>query len=129
MGLATTEITLANARREDLAPVAVKALADTGALHLCIPEHLATKLELDELERRDITRADGSTRKVRYVGPIHLRFVNRSGFGGALVLGEEVLLGAIPMEDLDLVVIPSTQQVVPNPKSPLVPTSIATGIR
>jgi hypothetical protein len=43
---------------------------------------------------------------------------------GALVLGNEVLLGAIPMEDMDLVVDPRKQSIDVNPASP----NIASGI-
>jgi len=57
MGLTRARIRLANARRPDLAAVEVDALADTGALHLCIPEHVAVQLALDELEKREITIA------------------------------------------------------------------------
>jgi hypothetical protein len=46
------------------------------------------------------------------------------GFAGALVLGNQVLLGAIPMEDMDLVVIPSTRTLAVNPGSPNVATSV-----
>ena len=129
MGLTTTQLTLANARRDYLAPIAVDALADTGAVHLCIPEHVALQLQLDELEKREVTLADGSRRAVPYVGPLHLRFGNRSGFTGAMVLGNEVLLGAIPMEDMDLVVIPSSRQVVANPLNPNIAASTAKGCR
>lgn len=45
-------------------------------------------------------------------------------FVGALVLGAEVLLGAIPMEEMDLVVDPRDRSVDVNPASP----NIATGI-
>lgn len=127
MGLSSAKLTLANARRDDLNPVAVDALADTGAVHLCIPEHIALQLQLDELEKREVTLADGSRRAVPYVGPVHLRFGNRSGFTGAMVLGNEVLLGAIPMEDMDLVVIPSSRQVVANPLNPNIAASTAKG--
>ena len=68
--------------------------------------------------------ADGGKQVVPYVGPVELRFKNRVGFTGALVLGEEVLLGAIPREDMDLVVIPKTRTVDVNPASPNVATSI-----
>ena len=129
MGLTTTQLTLANARGDDLAPIAVDALADTGAVHLCSPEQVALQLQLDELEKREVTLADGSRRAVPYVGPLHLRFGNRSGFTGAMVLGNEVLLGAIPMEDMDLVVIPSSRQVVANPLNPNIAASTAKGCR
>jgi hypothetical protein len=53
--------------------------------------------------------------KVPSVGPVKVAFDNRLGFVGALVLGDEVRLGAVPMDDLDLVVMPSTQQDTANP--------------
>ncbi len=67
---------------------------------------------------------DGSRATYPYVGPIVLRFKNRTGFVGALVLGDEVLLGAIPMEEMDLVVNPRDRAVDVNPASP----NIASGI-
>jgi hypothetical protein len=52
------------------------------------------------------------------VGPIRVRFENRECYVGAVVLGDEVLLGAVPMDDMDLVVIPSARRVVVNPLHP-----------
>ena len=127
MGLSHARVKLANARRPEIAPVEVDALADTGAVHLCIPEHIAIQLELDEVDRREVMLADGSRRVFSYVGPILISVANRKGLAGAMVLGNQVLLGAIPMEDLDLVVLPGTQQVVPNPANPNIAGSIAKG--
>jgi len=62
---------------------------------------------------------------VPYVGPIELRFKNRIGFSGALVMGDQVLLGVIPMEDMDLIVIPKTRSIDVNPSSQNIATSIA----
>lgn len=50
--------------------------------------------------------AVGHRRRVPYMGPIEVRFAKRRCFTGAMVLGNEVLLGAIPMEDMDLVLRP-----------------------
>lgn len=58
-----------------------------------------------------------------YVGPISVRFGKRQCFVGALVLGDEVLLGAVPMEDMDLVLNPARQEVTVNPASPNIPHS------
>jgi len=44
---------------------------------------------------------------------------------GAMVLGTEVLLGAIPMDDMDLVLRPQLQSVDVNPESPNIPLSMA----
>ena len=70
MGLNHARLKLVNARRPELAPVEIDALADTGAVHLCIPEHVAIQLQLDELEKREVTIADGSRRVVPYMGPM-----------------------------------------------------------
>lgn len=129
MSLVRTKVTLANPKRSDLAPVEVEALVDTGAVHLCVPDHAAIQLDLEEIEKRQVTVADVSTRAVPYAGPVMTRFGNRSCFTGAMMLGTEVLLGAIPMQDMDLVFRPLTQDVGPNPKSPNIPTSIAMGVR
>src|SRR5918998_662278 len=129
MGLVRTTLTLGNPKRPDLAPLEVQALVDTGAVHLCLPEHVALQLDLDELEKRQVTVANGSTHLVPYVGPVMTAFERRHCYSGAMVLGDEVLLGAIPMEDMDLVVQPLTREVIPNPRSPNVPASIAMGVK
>jgi clan AA aspartic protease len=124
MGLVRTQIILKNPRRSDLQPLEVTALVETGAVHLCIPAHVQIQLGLEETDRKEIALADGRRQSVPYVGPVELRFKNRVGYAGALVLGDEVLLGAIPLEDMDLVVIPRTQTLDVNPESPNVATSV-----
>ena len=128
MGIIHTNVLLRNARLSELPEISVSALADTGAVHLCIPKHVAAELQLETQETREVTIADGSKHRVPYVGPIVVKFGNRTCFTGAMVIGKEVLLGAIPMEDLDLVLRPFTQDIVVNPKSPDVPASIAMGL-
>ncbi len=123
MGLVHTNITLKNPRHPELRAVETRALVDTGALHLCIPEHVSIQLRLEQLQEREVTTADGSKRVCPYVGPIEVRFGERACFTGALVLGDEVLLGAVPMEDMDLVVSPAMRTVTVNPDSPNIPSS------
>ncbi len=126
MGIIRTTLQLRNpSMGNTLSPIEVNALVDTGAVHLCIPEHLAIQLELVELERREVTLANGHRVTVPYVGPIEVRFKNRRCFTGAMVLGDEALLGAIPMEDMDLVIVPGRQTVDVNPLSPNIPMSMA----
>ena len=125
MGLVNGNLILSNPRLPNLDPVDVVALADSGATHLCIPEHVQVQLQLDEIDSKEVTLADGSKKLVPYVGPIELRFKNRVGFSGALVMGDQVLLGAIPMEDMDLVIIPKTRTLDINPNSPNFASSIA----
>jgi clan AA aspartic protease len=124
MGLVNGKVLLKNPRLPELAPVDVVALADSGAVHLCIPEHIQIQLKLEAIDNKEVTSADGSKKLVPYVGPIELRFKNRVGFAGALVMGDQVLLGAIPMEDMDLIIIPKTRTLDVNPDSPNIASSI-----
>jgi clan AA aspartic protease len=129
MGLVYASIELANPSDDGLEPIEVTALVDTGALRLIIPEHVANQLKIKTLEEREVTLADGAKRLVPYAGPIKVRFKNRTGFTGALVMGNEVLLGAIPMEDMDLIVHPLKQMLIANPENPNIPGSMAMGVR
>lgn len=117
------EIQLRNAADASLKPVTVTALVDTGAAHLCIPDHVALQLGLAAIEQREVVISDGTTLVVDYVGPIGVRFSARESFVGGLVLGKDVLLGTIPLSDLDLVIEPRSGSVTVNPESPNIPVS------
>ena len=124
MGLIYTDIDLSNPRDDALSPLTVSALVDTGSITLCVPEHVAVQLDLKELERREVTTADGKHVLVPYVGPVRVKFANRSCYTGALVLGDGVLLGSIPLEDMDLVVNSRLEKVTVNPDSPNIPSAV-----
>ena len=109
---------LKNPRRDDLGAVTVEALADTGSVYLVIPQHIQFQLGLEPVSEKEVTLADDSKRMVPYVGPLEVRFKNRTAFTGAIVMGDQVLLGAIPMEDMDLVVLPNQRKVDINPANP-----------
>lgn len=118
---ATGHVFASNPRQPQLKPVRVRALADTGALMLCIPEHVAVQLALETESEREVSVADDRKRKVPYVGPARVAFEGRICFVGALVFGDEVLLGSVPMEDMDLVVAPGRRSITVNPESPNIP--------
>ena len=121
MGLIYTNIELINPKEPELQSVEVNAMVDTGAITLCIPEHIKLQLNLEELEKREVTIAEGKRILVPYVGPLQVHFENRNCFTGALVLGDSVLLGAVPLEDMDLVINTRLQQITTNPESPNIP--------
>jgi clan AA aspartic protease len=125
MGLVYANLSLSNPRDAALKAVAVEALVDSGVTTLCIPEHIAVQLQLPAIEQREVITADGKPHTVPYVGPIQIQFENRTCFTGALILGDSVLMGAVPMEDMDLVILPREQKVVANPKSPNIPSAMA----
>jgi clan AA aspartic protease len=118
MGLVYSKIKLSNPRKPDLRPIEVTSLVDSGAIHLCIPEAIAFQLELDTQEFRNVQTADEKIHLLPYVGPIRVDFENRFCFVGAMVIGNETLLGAVPMEDMDLIIHPAKQTLTVNPISP-----------
>jgi len=124
LGLVNAKITLKNPSSKKVQEIEVEALVDSCAVHLCIPEHVRIQLELNEIDNKEVILADGSRKLVSYVGPIEIKFKNRVGFTGALVLGDQILLGAIPMEDMDLVILPNKRTLDVNPYSPNVATSV-----
>jgi len=77
MGLTYSKIKVSNPRLPLLKPVELNSLVDTGALMLCIPQSVAFQLELEELDRRPVTVADGTSHQVPYVGPVRVDFENR----------------------------------------------------
>jgi clan AA aspartic protease len=114
----TPRFTWKTPKRSDLQPLGVTALADTGSLYLCIPESVKVQLQLEATSRKSVTTADGKRSLCDYVGPVRIRFENRECYVGAVVLGDEVLLGAVPGEDMDLVVSPPLRRVIVNPLHP-----------
>jgi clan AA aspartic protease len=118
MGLIYGMLKLTNPKRPDIQPVEVEALADTGSVYLVIPETIRAQLELEVSSSKEVTLAGGNRHLIPYVGPVEVRFKNRNAFMGALVMGNQALLGAIPMEDMDLVLSPLHRRVDINPDHP-----------
>lgn len=125
MGLVFANIKLSNPVMPAQQAVETNCLVDSGATYLCIPQHIALQLGLAELQKREVTLADGSVKLVPYAGPIKVEFENRMCFVGAMVLGDQCLLGAIPMEDMDLVIHPRLFKLSVNPASPNIASGLA----
>jgi len=100
--------------------VRIRALVDTGALHLCIPERVATELGFDvtEVGTVRVTVADSRRIEAPRVRPVQIEFSNRSIVMEAWVMGDEPLLGGIPIEAMDCIVDPTTQELRVNPANP-----------
>jgi clan AA aspartic protease len=131
MGLTYADIELINAgdiamaRKfiigdDEIKRMHVNILVDTGAYNLCINETIQEQLDLPFLEKRKGQLANGSIEEYDLVGPIVLKFKNRQTVCNALVLrgDNEPLLGAIPLEDLDVIIHPLSQQLMVNPDHP-----------
>ena len=131
MGLVYADIELINAddiglvRRyiigeEEVKRISLNILVDTGAYNLCINESIQQQLDLPFIEKRKAQLANGHIEESNIVGPIVLKFKNRQTVCNAMVLqgDSEPLLGAIPLEDLDVVILPLRQEMIVNPEHP-----------
>jgi len=95
-------------------------MIDTGAIRMAINEEIKEKLGLKKGIMMNVALADGSIKQAELVGGIRVRFGDRTCYTDAFVLpgANEPLLGAIPLEGMDLVVIPSENKLEYNPKHP-----------
>lgn len=111
---------------DQIKSVRVNALVDSGAYMLVINEHIKEQLNLPVIEEREAKLADEREVVLELVGPIELRFENRRTVCDALVLpgAAEVLLGSIPMEDLDVLIDPKRQMLIVNPAHPNIPMTV-----
>jgi len=105
----------------------IPSLVDSGAVFFTLPQHVAVQLgfDLTEVSSREVVLADGSRKTVPMVGPLRVRFADRYCDLSALVMGDEPLLGAVPMEMMDLVLHPATQVLMVNPANPFIPVALA----
>ncbi len=95
-------------------------MIDTGAIRMAINENIKEKLGLKKGTLMNVALADGSIKPIELVGGIKVRFGDRTCYTDAFVLpgNTEPLPGAIPLEGMDLVVIPSENRLAYNPKHP-----------
>ena len=106
--------------KEKIRKVTIKVMADSGAIRLAINETIKQQLGLRVRQQLNISLADGTKRTLDVAGPIRLKFKDRDCITDAFVLpgNEEPLLGAVPMELMDLVIIPAENKLVYNPLHP-----------
>jgi clan AA aspartic protease len=94
--------------------VAIRAMVDTGAGTLVINEEIREKLGLAVIGLRKATLADGASTTYQVTEPVEIQWENRDATCKAIVVPDaaNVLLGAIPLEDMDLMVDPVRQRLV-----------------
>jgi clan AA aspartic protease len=98
----------------------INMIVDTGSVYLCLNENIQEQLALPFIEKRKGQLANGSIVEYDVVGPIEVKFKNRRCTTNAMVLpgDNEPLLGAIPMEDMDVVLFPQRQEMDVHPDHP-----------
>lgn len=94
------------------------ALVDTGAVPTVLPPHVTQKLGLQVRGNRVTQYADGRRDVVPTTGPITVSVIGRDMITDAVVLGDEVIIGQVVLEMLDLFVDPVNRKIIPNPAHP-----------
>jgi clan AA aspartic protease len=118
-------VDLENARRQIIGKEEVKRmrlnmLVDRGAYMMAINETIQEQLDLPFVEKRKAQMASGAVVEYDIVGPVRVHFANRTAICNAFVLSgdSEPLLGAIPMEEMDILLHPQRQELIVNPEHP-----------
>ena len=131
MGITYADITLTNSgdltllhkgyiEKKEVKTTSVAALVDTGASMLTIPRSIQKQLGLPKIDEQNVELGNGSIITVDVVGPVEIRFENRVTITTAVVLPDEieVLLGAIPLQAMDVLIDLRRERLVVNPQSP-----------
>ena len=125
MGFVHADITLFNAVDEENAlsgiideseirQTTLTAMVDTGSGRLAISEEIRQLLGLQIKSSRQAELADGTLNEYGLTGPVGVKWKDRTTICQAMVVPNtsEVLLGAIPLEGMDLIVNPVSQELV-----------------
>jgi clan AA aspartic protease len=112
------DVVLADAGRirpEEVRRLTLRGVVDTGATRLVIPQTTAEQLGLPITGQASVRYADGRTAQRSMADEVRLNWGGRSGVFHAIVEPDRdsALLGAIVLEDLDLVVDCTRQTLAP----------------
>ena len=119
----TNSLDLGLARRGKIAESEIRryeadALIDTGAVSSVIPANVMEQLGLLSEGQRLAEYADGRKDIVELSEPIQFEIFGRKTTEGAMVLGDEVIIGHTILEVTDLLVDCANRRVIPNPAHP-----------
>ena len=106
--------------KDEVRSIRVRAMVDTGAVTMAINENIQEYLQLPVVDKKRYKLADGQTLLCDLVFPLEVRFKNRVARCTAIVLPEdsEPLIGVIPLEEMDVIILPLQEELVVNPEHP-----------
>lgn len=102
--------------QEEVRQIRVNMLVDSGSYYLVINENIQAVLQLPVLRKERFRLANESAEEHAIVGPVQVKFGEKTASCDAILLpGDcEPLLGAIPMEALDVLIHPQRQELILN---------------
>ena len=133
MGLTYANIELRNAgdiemvRRgyigeDEIRQMTIHTMVDTGSIMLCINDGIKNALGLPYFGKRRSQLANGMVVELEVVGPVIVRYLDRDCSTNAIVLPDDSapLLGTIPIDEMDLYVHLSRNELLPvHPEGPI----------
>ena len=104
----------------DIRRATVRAVADTGAVMLALPEDVVERLGVEIVGSVACAYADGRRGERPVAGPVTVRIGDRWMPANCIVVptGTDALVGQVVMEQLDLVADCVTRTLGPRPESP-----------
>ena len=98
----------------------INILVDTSSYMLAINESIQEQLQFPIVEKRKAQLADGRIMECDVVSSVELRLKNRQTTCRAMILpgDSEPRLGAIPFNDMDVLIHPLRQYLIVNPEHP-----------
>jgi predicted aspartyl protease len=124
MGVVRAEITLKNAtdvvnckrgfmKEPEIRQAVVQAVVDTGAMTLVINEQMRRQLGLGIVGAKIATLANNAKQRVQIAEAVEVHWKNRLMACQPWVVDSgRILLGLIPLENMDLIVDPKGQELV-----------------
>lgn len=107
---------------DEIRQMDIHALVDTGSVMMAINETIREALDLPIIGKRPSQLADGTRLELPVVGSIMIKYLDRWCITSALLLpdDQEPLLGAIPLEEMDLYIHPARNELlVVHPEGPV----------
>lgn len=87
---------------------------------LAISETIQEQLQLPVVEKKKAQMANGQVVVCDVVSPVEVKFKNRRSVCSAMVLpGDcEPMMGALPLEEMDVMIHPLRNELIVNPEHP-----------
>jgi clan AA aspartic protease len=106
--------------KDEVKRMYLNILVDTGSSMLAINESIQEQLQLPVVEKKKAQLANGHIVECDVVAQVEIKFKNRRSSCSAMVLpgDSEPLLGAIPLEEMDVLIHPLRQELIVNPDHP-----------
>ena len=105
-------------RKDEVREYEADAVVETGAVSLILPSFVVEQLGLQLVGKKNAELGNGSVVTVDVTEPVEVDIDGRRVTLEALMTGNEVLIGQMVLEAIDMQVDCMNQRLIPNPAHP-----------